>query len=83
MIIDKIFHISDVHIRNYQRHTEYNNVFKRLYKYIKDNKTPGSVIYLAGDIVHQKTDLSPELVNKVGRFLKSCADIRPTDRPAC
>jgi len=78
MIIDKIFHISDVHIRNYQRHTEYNNVFKRLYKYIKDNKTPGSVIYLAGDIVHQKTDLSPELVHMVGRFLKSCADICPT-----
>jgi DNA repair exonuclease SbcCD ATPase subunit len=78
MIIDKIFHIADVHIRNYQRHTEYNNVFKRLYKFIKDNKTPGSIIYLAGDIVHQKTDLSPELVQMVGKFFKSCADLCPT-----
>lgn len=78
MIIDKIFHIADVHIRNYQRHTEYTNVFKRLYKYIRENKTPNSIIYLAGDIVHQKTDLSPELVQMVGKFFKSCADLCPT-----
>lgn len=78
MIIDKIFHIADVHIRNYQRHTEYTNVFRRLYKYIKENKTPNSIIYLAGDIVHQKTDLSPELVQMVGKFFKSCADLCPT-----
>ena len=35
--IDKIFHIADVHVRNVKRHTEYEQVFKRLYKYIKNN----------------------------------------------
>lgn len=78
MIVDKIYHIADIHIRNYQRHTEYNAVFKKLYTYIKKTKTPNSVIYLAGDIVHQKTDLSPELVSMVGKFLKSLADMCTT-----
>ena len=32
--IDKIFHISDVHIRNLKRHSEYLEVFDRLYAYI-------------------------------------------------
>ena len=27
--IDKIFHIADVHIRNVNRHKEYNYVFKQ------------------------------------------------------
>ena len=33
--IDKIFHIADVHVRNVKRHAEYEQVFKRWYKYIK------------------------------------------------
>ena len=37
--IDKIFHVSDVHIRNYIRHKEYNEVFERLYDLIKKKKT--------------------------------------------
>jgi hypothetical protein len=58
--IDKIFHIADVHIRNVNRHKEYREVFKQLYSYIKKHKTPNSVIYVAGDVVHAKTDMSPE-----------------------
>ena len=42
--IDKIFHIADVHVRNVKRHTEYEQVFKRLYKYIKNN-FPNMEIY--------------------------------------
>ena len=60
--IDKIYHIADVHVRNVKRHKEYKLVFKRLYAYIRKTKTPNSVIYVAGDIVHAKTDMSPELV---------------------
>ena len=33
--IDRIYHIADVHVRNVQRHTEYKQVFKRLYKYTR------------------------------------------------
>ncbi len=66
--IDRIYHIADVHVRNVKRHKEYEQVFKRLYKYIKNTKTPNSVIYVAGDIVHAKTDMSPELVQTVSDF---------------
>ena len=29
---EKIMHIADVHIRNYKRHKEYKQVFRKLYK---------------------------------------------------
>ena len=76
--IDKIFHIADVHIRNVNRHKEYREVFNQLYNYIERHKTSNSVIYVAGDVVHAKTDMSPELVERVGDFFKSLADIAPT-----
>lgn len=76
--IDKIFHVADIHIRNYQRHDEYLQVFERLFDYISKNATSNSVIYLAGDIVHSKNDISPELINMVSQFFKGCADITHT-----
>jgi len=76
--IDKIYHIADVHVRNVKRHKEYNLVFKRLYSYIKKTRTAGSLIYVAGDIVHSKTDMSPELINVVSEFFKKLADLAPT-----
>ncbi len=36
--IDKIYHIADVHVRNVKRHDEYQQVFKKLYTYIKKTK---------------------------------------------
>jgi DNA repair exonuclease SbcCD ATPase subunit/DNA repair exonuclease SbcCD nuclease subunit len=76
--IDKIFHIADVHIRNVNRHKEYSDVFKKLYSYIQKNKTDDSLIYVAGDIVHAKTDMSPELIEMTSGFFRSLADIAPT-----
>ena len=76
--IDKIFHVADVHVRNVNRHKEYVHVFKQLYKYIKTNKTKNSIIYVAGDIVHAKTDMSPELVFQVSEFFKNLANLAPT-----
>jgi len=76
--IDKIYHIADVHVRNVKRHDEYQQVFKKLYTYIKKTKTKDSLIYVAGDIVHAKTDMSPELVHVVSDFFQSLADIAPT-----
>ena len=77
-MIDKIYHIADVHVRNVKRHKEYRSVFQRLYHFIKKDKTDNSVIYVAGDIVHAKTDMSPELVDLVQDFFKSLADLAPT-----
>ena len=76
--ISKIFHIADIHIRNLKRHDEYRSVFKRLFKYLKQNVDSKSVIFLGGDIVHSKNDMSPELVDMVSSFLTGCADIAPT-----
>ena len=77
-MINKIYHIADVHVRNVKRHTEYKEVFKRLYSYIKKTKSPNDVIYVAGDIVHAKTDMSPELVSTVSEFFTNLADLLPT-----
>ena len=76
--IKKIFHIADVHIRNLKRHKEYTEVFNRLYDYIKSEKDENSIIVLAGDIVHAKTDMTPEVVDMTQNFLKSLSDILPT-----
>ena len=76
--IDKIYHIADVHIRNLKRHSEYKEVFTRLKEYISSTKTPNSIIYLAGDIVHAKTDMTPELIQAVQEFFKMMADELPT-----
>jgi len=76
--IGKIYHIADVHVRNVKRHKEYRLVFKRLYSYIKKTRTDNSLIYVAGDIVHSKTDMSPELITVVSEFFKNLADIAPT-----
>jgi DNA repair exonuclease SbcCD ATPase subunit len=50
-------------------------VFDRLYNYIRENFTQDDLICLTGDIVHAKTDVTPELVEEVQTFLKSLADI--------
>ena len=76
--IKHIAHIADVHIRNLKRHNEYRNVFKKLYKDLKDNLDPNSVIYLAGDIVHAKTEMSPELIRMVSELFTNLSKIRPT-----
>lgn len=78
MQISKIFHCADLHIRPYKRHKEYEQVFKRFFKYVEENKDENSIISLGGDIVHNKTDISPELVQITSNFLKKCADLCPT-----
>lgn len=78
MQITKIFQISDIHIRLYKRHKEYEQVFKRLFQYIEETKTEESIIVITGDVVHNKTDMSPEMIQLTSKFLKGCADILPT-----
>ena len=75
--VEKILHIADIHIRNYKRHTEYRQVFEQLYEAAKD-LPQNSIIYIAGDLVHNKIDMSPELIQLTSEFLTNLADIRPT-----
>lgn len=78
MTIKKILHIADIHVRNFKRHKEYLEVFKRLFKQIKLIKDDNTIIFLGGDIVHSKTEMTPELISLVTYFLKGCADLCPT-----
>lgn len=77
-MIKKIYHLADLHCRLYKRHAEYQAVFNNLFKYIDATKEEDDVIILAGDIVHSKTDMSPELIQIVSKFFKDCADRLPT-----
>jgi len=76
--LNKIYHIADIHIRNLKRHKEYSLVFNRLYDYLKSVRDDDSIILLAGDIVHAKTDMTPEVVDMTQNFLRSLSDIMPT-----
>ena len=75
--VEKVFHIADIHIRNYNRHDEYRKIFKELYKAV-DDLPENSIVYIAGDIVHNKIDMSPELIDLTSEFLRELADRRPT-----
>jgi DNA repair exonuclease SbcCD ATPase subunit len=76
--IKKIYHVSDIHIRNFKRHDEYRRVFEKLADYIRSTKTDESIICITGDIVHSKTDITPELVEETQNFLKLMSSLLPT-----
>ena len=76
-MIKTIYHISDVHIRLLKRHKEYKNIFKSIYSEIRKNKE-NSLIVITGDLLHSKTELSPELINVTSKFLKTLSTITKT-----
>ena len=76
MKVEKIYHLADLHIRNYQRHDEYRKVFNKFLKNVERDGIENSVIYIAGDIAHAKTDMSPELVSEISWFLTECSKLR-------
>jgi len=76
--LDKIIHCADIHIRLYKRHAEYREVFATFYDSIRSQNLTNTAIVVAGDVVHAKTDMSPEMVNLTSEFLKQLADLAPT-----
>ena len=79
--IKKIYHISDIHIRRYDRHLEYEIVFNNLYTYLNNvkhnNSLNNQLIVITGDLLHAKDNLTPDCVVKCYKFLKTLADIMP------
>ena len=78
MIVEKIYHVADLHIRNLKRHKEYREVFKKFLENVKTDNIDNSIIYIAGDIAHAKTEMSPELVREISWFLTECAKLKET-----
>jgi DNA repair exonuclease SbcCD ATPase subunit/DNA repair exonuclease SbcCD nuclease subunit len=76
--INAIVHIADIHIRLTKRHDEYTSVFDKFYDALDKAVKLNSVLVIAGDIFHNKSDLSPECVKIGSDFLKNCADRIPT-----
>jgi DNA repair exonuclease SbcCD nuclease subunit len=71
--IDKIFHVSDIHIRTLKRHKEYREVFQNMFDYINSHATENSIAVVTGDIVHSKLDMSPELIQMLVEFFNGFA----------
>ena len=78
MGLKKIFHIADIHIRNVNRHAEYRQVFEKIFDEIRKRGTDDSIIYLGGDIVHAKLDLSPEIIREVSWLFTECSNLCTT-----
>ena len=78
MKVDKIYHLADLHIRNLKRHTEYREVFQKFLNNVDNDDIDNAIIYLAGDIAHAKTEMSPELVREISWFLTECANRKHT-----
>jgi len=69
-------HIADTHIRNLKYHFEYKEVFKQMYKKLREQNV--DCIIHCGDIAHTKTQISPEFVEMATDFFRSLGDIAPT-----
>ena len=69
--ITHIIHISDIHIRLYNRNQEYQNVFQKLYQFISSQISinPNQIIIITGDLLHSKNTLSPECIITTQEFL--------------
>lgn len=72
-----IAHLSDIHIRRTKRHDEYRDVLKNLVNNVESFDVDRIVI--AGDLLHNKTDLSPEAVSLTSLYLDELSNIAPVD----
>ena len=73
----KIIHLADIHWRGLSRHDEYRESFS--YFLDQARELNPDVIYVGGDIVHNKTQgISPELIDCLCWWFTSLSDIAPT-----
>ena len=88
MVLNKIFHISDIHIRNgdekFCRFNEYNSVFDRLFQTISSYITQHNlsqnefIIIISGDIFHNKNVIGNYGLALYKKFIKGLTDIGKT-----
>jgi DNA repair exonuclease SbcCD ATPase subunit len=76
-MIKKIAHLSDIHIRKaLDRHTEYREVFNKLYNSLK-KESPDRIV-VVGDIYDNFIDLEGEALILVAEFLTNLSNISKT-----
>ena len=76
MMIKKIVHFSDLHVRLFKDHDLYKNVLVDAINQWKQLQ-PDRIVF-TGDLVHSKNQLTPELVEFVTWVLTECATITKT-----
>jgi DNA repair exonuclease SbcCD nuclease subunit len=76
--LQTIAHCADIHIRLFKRHDEYREAFNTFYEQLRRTDLTNGIIVVVGDILHAKTDMSPEMVELASEFLRTLADIAPT-----
>jgi DNA repair exonuclease SbcCD nuclease subunit len=78
-IITKIIHIADIHIYLKEYHEEYNLVFKKLYKKIREIKRifPNILLVIAGDVFQSKGKSNAIMNAFAGKFFKKLSAILP------
>lgn len=79
MDLTRAYHISDIHIRLYNRLDEYEVVFEGLYRFLEAEKEEGAkgVIVITGDVLHHKNELSPECIVFTRAFFLRLSSIFP------
>lgn len=81
-MITKIIHCADIHIRNFLRLEEYQVQLQKFIdkcrEIVNQNGAENTRIVIAGDIVHSKTELSPECYTLVSWFLRQLDEICKT-----
>lgn len=77
MEVRKLAHLADIQLRKGVRHQEYISVFERVYRDLRTEKPYR--IYLAGDIFHNKIDMSPNLISVISDFFIELSTIAPVD----
>ena len=80
-MIKKIIHVADIHIRNIQRHSEYNEQINKFIEQCEEISTEYEFnevrIVIVGDLFHQKIQTSNEQTTLLSDFLKKLNKIAP------
>jgi len=76
MMINKIIHFSDLHVRLFKDHDLYRGIMEDALMQWKEHK-PDRIVF-TGDLVHSKNQMTPELINFVVWILTECSKICKT-----
>lgn len=76
MPIDKIIHFSDLHIKPYKDHDLFCRILSKAFNEWRD-LSPDRIVF-TGDLLHLKTQLTPELLRLSSWVLEECAKISKT-----
>jgi DNA repair exonuclease SbcCD ATPase subunit/DNA repair exonuclease SbcCD nuclease subunit len=64
--IEKIIHISDIHIKSIRK-IEYEDVFNKFYEFLKQNTNKKTLVVITGDLIDNETD--PVCIQMTKKFV--------------